>query len=203
MAGTTILSGSLKDGPPTTDTQHRATPCTVDATVEAVELSLFSDSDQIKRRAVLAAYALHSLQMDSDRYKTKFLLPLRDPEGLGHCYERVGDFTISDENGDLFECIQITGILLTPASVEEAFAQVSPHAPHRFCLLTTAGVYDDNKEALRQICDNIYQTSGCEVIVDGLMPTLNYGVRSLPEPANFLAAYSRALQEDILDSKTP
>lgn len=139
--------------------------------------------------------------MDSDRYQDKFLLPLRGPEGLTHGFVGVGGIALSDKNGGLFECIQIVGVLLTPALIKEAFLKVSHHTPRRFCLLTTASVYNDHREALRRTCDSLYQTSGCEVIVDGLMPTLDYGIRLLPEAAHFLAAYSKALREDFLYSK--
>jgi DNA (cytosine-5)-methyltransferase 1 len=173
--------------------------CTVDAVMETVQAHLFNNLIAAGRHSVLLVYTLYSLQMDSDRSQDKFLLPLRDPEGLTHGFVGVGDLALSGDNGDLFGCIQIVGVLLTPALIKEAFAQVSPYAPRRFCLLTTAGVCNQDREALRQTCDSIYRTSGCEVIVDSLMSTLNYGVRSLPEPTDFLAAYRQALRENATE----
>lgn len=164
--------------------------------MESVKAHLFSNLVTARRHSILLVYTLYSLLMDSDRYADKFLLPLHDPEGLKHGFVGVGDIALSDDNGDLFECIQIVGVLLNPAFVEEAFSKVAPHTPRRFCLLTTAGVYNENRDALQQACNRIYQIHGSEVIVDGLMPTLNCGVRSLPEPAGFLAAYRQALEED-------
>ena len=126
MAGTTILSGSL-----VTSTEFSLPPRfpahrTVEAVLEAIKNNIFGNAENTrKRRWVLVAYSLYSLLMDSDRYKTKFLLPLRDPEGLGHCYEGVGDFALSDEDGRLYECVQVVPYnTISPASVMEGFAEV-------------------------------------------------------------------------------
>ena len=93
MAGTTILSGSLITSDALSLPPRLPPRRTAEAVLEAVKANIFGNAENTrKRRWVLVAYSLYSLLMSSDRYKTKFLLPLRDPEGLGHCYEGVGDF---------------------------------------------------------------------------------------------------------------
>ena len=171
--------------------------------MEAVKDSLWGNAEATRRRRwVLLIYSFYSLLMDSDRYKTKFLLPLRDPEGLGHCYEGVGDFALSDEDGRLYECVQVMPYnALSSASVMEAFAKVQPYTPRRFCLLVTPTLIGpklsrEDTQAIQQHSKDIYRAHGCEVITDSLMRTLEYGVRLLAEPSNLLAAYSQALRED-------
>lgn len=198
MAGITILSGSLITGPASVSSPRHTVHCTIDAVLETVKTHL-SDCDTmtIKRRSVLLAYCLYSLLMDSERYQDKFLLPLRDPEGISQLFVGVGDIAISDENGDLFECIQILpDVSLTPALVEAACAKVLPHTPRRFCLLTTTEPYGEDTQTIRRLAGNLSYAHHCEVIVDGFLPTLSYGLRVVTEPSDFLIAYAKALHED-------
>ncbi len=174
------------------------------AVMETVTASVWGNDEATrKRRCVLLAYSLYTLLMDSRRYQNKFLLPLHDPEGLSHGFAGIGDIAISDENGDLYECIEIVvGASLSAAFVAEAYAKVQTHAPRRFCLLTldtfsSTKLSRQDLEAIRKLTQNIYRTHGCEVTVDGLMRTLNSGLRFLAEPADFLAVYQQALQEDV------
>ncbi len=197
MAGTTILSGSLITCDPFISTSRRPLYCTIDSVMATVKGRLSGGNEAAtKQRSVLLVYSLYSLLMDSARYADKFLLPLHDPEGLEHGFMGVGDIAISDENSNLFECIQIIpGVSLTPALVKEAFARVLPHDPRRFCLLTTAEPYSENTQAIRRVTDSIYHAQGCEMVVDGLLPALEYSLRLVTDSADFLAAYSQSLQE--------
>ena len=195
MAGTTILSGSL-----TTSDAFRRLPrrlITMDAVLDAVS---------VKRRAMLLAYSLYSLLMDCDRYKTKFLLPLplHDPEGLGHRYEGVGDFAISDEDGKLYECIEIaSSASISPSSVAEAVEKVQTYSPRRFCLLTLGEIDPLDKASLQETSASLSRRYGCEIVVDSLMETISSGLRFLAEPSDLLAAYAQALQEDQIYPDCP
>ena len=151
---------------------------------------------------MLLAYSLYSLLMDCDRYKTKFLLPLplHDPEGIGHRYEGVGDFAISDEDGKLYECIEIaSSASISPSSVAEAYARIKTYSPRRFCLLTLGEIDPLDMAGWKETTASLSQRYGCEIIVDSLMETVSSGLRFLAEPSKLLAAYSQALQEDQKD----
>lgn len=206
MAGTTILSGSLITTQPFGHSDNRSNPSSITSILEMVASHL-SDGNETaaKRRSVLLIYCLYSLLMDGERYQDKFFMPLHDPEVLTHGFTGIGDIAISDDNGDLFECIQIIpNASLSPTGVEKACAGILSYTPQRICLLTIAEPYNVDMNAIRRTTDDIYQSYGCKVLVAGLLPTISDGLRLINEPANFLDTYEKAVQEALnVDRFTP
>jgi len=64
-------------------------------------------------------------------------------------------------------------------------------------LLTTAEPNVDDSEWIDRLVQQIHRQHGCEVIVNGILPSLKYYLRLLSNPKLFLDCYSKNLQSDF------
>ena len=101
------------------------------------------------------------------------------------------------ETGDFWEGVEIKhNIAITPAMIEDAYAKFAAAPVSRYYLLTTAEPNLSDAVEIEKKIGDIRSEHGCEVIANGLLPSIKYSLRLLPEPEEFLIAYALALQMD-------
>ena len=150
------------------------------------------------RLPVLAIYSVYELLMNSDRYKNKKLLPLKSHTTSDLKSAGIGDIEIVDAQDNFFEAIEIKhNIPISRNLVESAFDKFNQTTVQRYYLLTTAEPDVENQDAVREAIQEIRARQGCEVIVNGIIPSLRYYLRSLANPKAFLERYSANLQSDF------
>ena len=81
--------------------------------------------------------------------------------------------------------------------VQDAYQKFTETAVHRYYLLTTAEPNVDDPEKVGRLVSQIHRQHGCEVIVNGILPSLKYYLRLLSNPKHFLDCYSKNLQLDF------
>ena len=153
------------------------------------------------RLPVLAIYSVYAVSMKDEEYADKRLLPLKSHTTSDLKSSSVGDIEIVDAQENFYEAVEVKhNIAITPTLVEDAFAKFQRLSLDRYYLLTTASPNSTNEAKLEELAMQIRNTHGCEVIVNGVLPTIQYYLRRGKRTAAFTAAYTQALQDDFATS---
>ncbi|MDE0427783.1 MAG: hypothetical protein OXN25_23240 [Candidatus Poribacteria bacterium] len=136
--------------------------------------------------------------MGIERYIGKELAPLKSHTTSDIKSGGIGDIEVLDENGDFFEAVEIKhNIPISPDLVQGAYQKFADTSVCRYYLLTTAEPNVDDSETIDRLVQQIHRQHGCEVIVNGILPSLKYYLRLLSNPKLFLDCYSKNLQLDF------
>ena len=150
------------------------------------------------RLPVLAIYSAYELLMGYDRYIGKELCPLKSHTTSDTKSSSIGDVEVLDEQGNFFEGVEIKhGIPITPMLVQDAIDKVTNTAVCRYYLLTTAEPEMEDVDAIRALIYKLRSEHGCEIIVNGIIPSLKYYLRLVNNPVMFLDSYGGNLQADF------
>lgn len=152
------------------------------------------------RLPVLAIYSAYQLLMGYDRYMNKKLCPLKSHTTSDIKSSGIGDIEVLDEQGNFFEGVEIKhNISITPMLIQDAFSKFANTAVCRYYLLTTAEpeVEDADIDAVRKLIYELRNHHGCEIIVNGIIPSLKYYLRLLNDLVMFLDCYGDNLQADF------
>ena len=153
------------------------------------------------RLPVLAVYSAYEMLMALERYEGKTLPPLKSHTTSDIKSGGIGDIEILEENGDFFEAVEIKhNIPISPNLVQDAYQKFAETAVRRYYLLTTAEPNVNDPGAVEQLVHQIHRQHSCEVIVNGILPSLKYYLRLLSNPKLFLDRYSKNLQLDFKQS---
>ena len=151
------------------------------------------DNAYQKRRVLPYAFSRNN--------KGKTLSPLKSHTTSDIKSGGIGDIEVLGENGSFFEAVEIKhNISISPELVRDAYQKFSEAPVSRYYLLTTAEPNIDNAKAVDLLVRQIRRQHGCEVIVNGILPSLKYYLRLLSDPRLFLDFYSRNMQLDFEQS---
>ena len=151
------------------------------------------------RLPVLAVYSAYEMLMGIQRYESKTLSPLKSHTAADTKSRGIGDIEVLDGN-NFFEGVEIKhNIPISLSIVEDAYQKFAQTPVSRYYLLTTAEPNVDVKDidSVNDFVSEIHRQHGCEVIVNGILPSLKYYLRLLSSPQLFLEVYSRNLQLDF------
>lgn len=155
------------------------------------------------RLPVLALYSVYQPLMNTPRYHDKRLAPLKSHTASDLKSTTIGDIEVVNNDQNFFEALEIkAGKPITYAFVEDAFEKFQTFPVQRYYLLTTHEPNTMQLESITPLIKQISQSHGCEVIINGVVPTLKYYLRLLENPADFLLQYQQNLANDT-DIKQP
>ena len=150
------------------------------------------------RLPVLAIYSAYEVLMTIERYKGKTLSPLKSHTTSDIKSGGIGDIEVLSENGVFFEAVEIKhNIPISSYLIQGAYQKFADTPVCRYYLLTTAEPNVDDQEQVNRLVQEIRRQHGCEVIVNGILPSLKYYLRLLSNPKLFLDCYSKNLQLDF------
>ena len=150
------------------------------------------------RLPVLAVYSAYEMLMAIERYEGKTLSPLKSHTTSDIKSGGIGDIEVLDENGNFFEAVEIKhNIPISPQLVKDGYEKFCETPVRRYYLLTTAEPNVNESETVDQLIQQIHRQHSCEVIVNGILPSLKYYLRLLSNPKLFLDCYSKNLQLDF------
>ena len=153
------------------------------------------------RLPVLAVYSAYEMLMSIERYEGKTLPPLKSHTTSDSKSGGIGDIEVLDGNGEFFEAVEIKhNIQISSTLVQDAYQKFAEIPICRYYLLTTAYPNVDDPETVNPLIDQIRKRHGCEVIVNGILPSLKYYLRLLSAPKLFLDCYSKNLKLDFKQS---
>lgn len=173
---------------------------TIATVVKALRSHFFStyQGSGASRLPVLAIYSVYAVSMKDEEYADKTLLSLKSHTTSDLRSSSVGDVEIVDAEENFYEAVEVKhNIAITPTLVENAFAKFQQLPLERYYLLTTASPNSTDEAKIEELALQIRHTHGCEVIVNGVLPTIQYYLRRGKRTAAFVAAYTQALQDDF------
>lgn len=151
------------------------------------------------RLPVLALHAVYSCMMpEISRYKDKVLRPLQRHEAADARTGTMGDIEVRNIDETPFEGLEVKhGITVDLSAIQSAYEKFhgTPSVSRYYILTTAVQCGGDDRESL-DLLSQIRRSHGCEVIVNGVLPTIRYYLRLLSNPACIFAAYTRLLATD-------
>ncbi len=154
-------------------------------------------SSGASRLPVLAIYAAYTQMMkEVILYKNYLLPPLLRHNAADRKTDMIGDIQVFNSSKHIVEAVEIKHLIeITPAMVETAYKKFKTEPIKRYYLLTTTGknshASDNSKIAIE-----IQKKCGCQIIINGVEPTLKYYLRLLENPDTFVIAYAELLEKD-------
>jgi DNA (cytosine-5)-methyltransferase 1 len=156
-------------------------------------------ADGASRLPVLAFYAIYQcLLNEARRFEGKTLLPLESHTSADVRSGRIGDIELLDEQGRVFEAVEVKhGIAITLQLVRDAYTKFQTTAVSRYYILSTAAYPQEREwDEIQAEIQRIKNVHGCQLIVNGIMPSLKYYLRLLNNTFEFIECYVNLLEDD-------
>lgn len=157
----------------------------------------YKDSKGASRLPVLALYAIYTVLLEElNRFNGKTLKPLEAHSAADAQTGAIGDIEVVDAEGAAFEAIEVKhGLQITTAMVDSAKQKIRGSQVDRYYILTTHPQHEPDEGVLKEV-ENVKKLLGCQLIVNGVIPSIKCYLRMLTNPGAVLPAYVQKLAED-------
>ncbi|MEC4805530.1 MAG: hypothetical protein SAJ12_11845 [Jaaginema sp. PMC 1079.18] len=144
---------------------------------------------------VLAFHAIFTILIkELKRYENCTLSDVNHHTASDRTSQTAGDLEIFNAEGNLLEAIEIKKDRKIDESVIiEVRKKIYRHNPQRYYVFSSGKIAEN---AIAPYLKEIQNTHGCEVIVNGIIPTLKYYLRLIVSQQDFLEEYSKLVQQD-------
>ncbi len=146
---------------------------------------------------VLAFYAIYQLLINEiARYKECKLKQLGSHTASDRTSKSAGDIEIFKE-GNLFEAIEIKlDKAIDTNMIRIVKEKIEKYNPARYYILSYYEISNSEKEQIENIIKDIKNLHGCQIVANGLLPTLKYYLRLIENIDDFVSIYSSLIQND-------
>lgn len=182
---------------------HVSSGVTISKIIEAFKLHIYYDYPRgvsgTARLPVLAIYSVYKLLMSEvKRYEGKILLPLEPHTSPDSRSKSLGDINVNNPvDNTCFESVEIKhNKPITALTVDAAYQKIKDTKVDRYYILTTKEPNFDNYEAVMQKIEQYKGSHPCQIIVNGVIPSLKYYLRLISEPQNIIGEYTTLLQSE-------
>lgn len=141
---------------------------------------------------VVAFYTIYECLLEEmNRYKGKYLEELGSHYSSDRSSQAAGDIVVRNISDDEhYEVVEVKfGIKIDNIILEDAYNKIKPTNIQRYYILSTEEPTVQEKEYFDNRIEEIKNEHGCQVIVNGLMKTLNYYLRLIEDTDKFVAKY--------------
>ncbi|AUC60328.1 DNA (cytosine-5)-methyltransferase 1 [Cyanobacterium sp. HL-69] len=146
---------------------------------------------------VLAFYGIYQILMEEmTRYNGCQLKPLGSHTASDKSSKSAGDIEIIKQE-KLFEVLEIK--LDKPIDgniVRIAQEKIIKYNPERYYILSYLEVKQDDFNIINDIINEVKNNHGCQIIVNGIIPTLKYYLRLISSLDKFINLYSHLMEND-------
>lgn len=98
---------------------------------------------------------------------------------------------------NVFESIEIKlDKKITAQIIRVVESKVYKWNPQRYYVLSVDGIETSEKDEINEIVLNVLNNHGCQIIINGLIPTIKYYLRLINNLDDFVRNYSKAVQDD-------
>lgn len=151
------------------------------------------------RLPVLAIYAVYELLMqDVKRYEGKSLAPLELHTSPDSRSTALGDIEVLNADGTCFEAVEIKHRKpISAGMIGIVFRKIQSKSVDRYYVLTTNEPNVDHALEVTKKLAEIRKINSCQIIVNGVLPSLKYYLRLVSEPADFIDLYTRLLESEF------
>lgn len=169
--------------------------------VELFKLHFFQSykgSRGASRLPVLALHAIYTVMVpELRRYAGKLVVALNEHSAADSQTGSIGDIEISNGvGGGIFEAVEVKYELpITESIAANVQLKVMDKAISRYYILTTNQNCEPDDGA-KKIIEKIRAVYDCQVIANGVMPTIRYYLRLLDNPSAVFPVYVELLRRD-------
>lgn len=148
---------------------------------------------------VIAFYSIYkALLSDMKRYKDCKLKELGFHTACDATSKTSGDIEIYSEDGILQEALEIKFEKEVDANiVRVAREKIIKYNPIRYYILSTKSIKKEDKDIIDDIIKELKTKHGCQVIINGVVPSLKYYLRLISSLEFFLSTYSHLIEKDV------
>lgn len=108
----------------------------------------------------------------------------------------IGDIEIANSDGSIFEAVEVKHqIPLSKELIDIAKQKIRGSQVDRYYILTTHPMHEPNEDVIREI-ETVKRLLGCQMIANGVIPTIRYYLRLLSSPGDVLPHYAQELETD-------
>lgn len=146
---------------------------------------------------VLAFYAIYEiLIMELKRYEKCVLKNLGSHTASDKTSKSAGDIEIF-KGSDLYEAIEIKlNKKIDIAMLDIAYSKIIKFSPKRYSIFSTANIKENDKKLIINKIDTIRKKHGCQVIINGVLPSIKYYLRLIDDLGSFITNYSKWIEID-------
>lgn len=151
------------------------------------------------RLPVLALFAIYFCLKEEGqkRYSDKILLPLESHTSADSQSGRIGDIQLNNQDGSAFEAVEVKfDIPISYQITEIAKEKLFVSTAERYYILSTKGIVDDDKTKIEELIRTTKNSHGCQIIINGILPTIKYYLRLLEDPNAFVLEYVKLMEDD-------
>lgn len=146
---------------------------------------------------VLAFFAIYkSLIKEIGRYKGCILAEMGSHTASDRTSKSAGDIEIFKKK-DLFEAIEIKlDKAIDVTMVRIAIEKIARYNPNRYYILSYLGIKETDKSEIDNLIEQLKTEHGCQIIINGLLPTIKYYLRLINSLDEFIENYNNLVQND-------
>lgn len=164
--------------------------------------SHFYFSYKSRGAAILPVVALYSVYQciteELKRFEGKSLDKLASHNSCDRSSGETGDIVVrNNEDNSIYEVIEVKfDIPINAIMIEDAYKKISEKPVQRYYLLSTVAPNKDEIALINEMICKIREEHGCQIIVNGVFPTLKYYLRLLDNTDIFVERYVKNLSDN-------
>lgn len=163
-------------------------------------MSFINTKYHISGGSKLPVIAIHSIYeiliKELKRYENSELKKLGSHTSSDKTSQSSGDIEVFKE-GVLFESVEVKfDIKIDLHLVIRAIEKIIKFNPKRYYILSTHGIKEEHKDEIQKLINDLKTKHGCQLIINGLIPSLKYYLRLIDNLSTFLTFYSKNIIED-------
>lgn len=149
---------------------------------------------------VIAVYAIYELIIkEVNRYQNCILKPLGSHTASDRTSKSAGDIEVhySESPTSLLEVIEIKFEKpIDKHIVAIATEKIAKFNPQRYLILSSANVKQEDVSDISRMIDEVANKYKCQIIVNGVLPTIKYYLRIVNDLSEFINDYSALIEQD-------
>lgn len=148
---------------------------------------------------VIAIYSIYECIIEElKRFKTKKLDPIGSHTSSDRSSGATGDIVVRNiEDNLLYESVEVKfDIPIGKYMIYDVYKKIQSTPTQRYYVLSTESIIDDEIEEVHNAIKEIKEEHGCQVIVNGIFPTIKYYLRLLENTDKFLEKYLKNIEEN-------
>lgn len=147
---------------------------------------------------VIAFFAVFkSIVAEVSRYQDCYLEELGSHTASDLTSKTAGDIEIYGSDKKLIEAIEIKHNKIIDVNiVRVAVEKIHKFNPIRYCIFSFNSVKKEDVEEIAKIIKSVEVEHGCQIIVNGIIPTLKYYLRLILRVSDFIENYRMMVEKD-------
>lgn len=146
---------------------------------------------------VIAFHSIYSVLINEmKRYEGCYLDELSSLTACDRTNKASGDIEIF-KNDNLYEAVEIKlDKKIDSQIVRVVEEKIYKWNPQRYYILSVDGIKEEDREEINNIILEVGLNHGCQIIINGLIPTIKYYLRLITDLNEFVSSYSKAIEID-------